>query len=146
MTGEETAVIHYLARGVAKPTFVPPRPYEGGLGGRPTLVQNPETLCQLALIARFGSDWFRELGSDADPGSALVTISGAVRDPGVYELAFGTPMTDLLTAAGGASEPLAGAACRRLLRNLGRRHRARWRCGSHARIYGRWVARLAPGC
>ncbi len=106
VTGEETAVIHHLARGVAKPTFVPPRPYERGLGGRPTLVQNPETLCQLALIARFGSDWFRELGSHADPGSALVTISGAVRDPGVYELAFGTPMTDLLAAAGGASEPL----------------------------------------
>ncbi len=106
VTGEETAVIHHLARGVAKPTFVPPRPYERGLGGRPTLVQNPETLSHLALIARFGPDWFRELGSDADPGSALVTISGAVVQPGVYELAFGTPMTDLLAAAGGPDEPL----------------------------------------
>jgi NADH:ubiquinone oxidoreductase subunit F (NADH-binding) len=106
VTGEETAVIHYLARGVSKPTFVPPRPYERGLHGRPTLIQNPETLSQLALIARFGSEWFRELGSEADPGSALVTISGAVATPGVYELAFGTPMTDLLAAAGGPSEPL----------------------------------------
>lgn len=106
VTGEETAVLNYLARGVPKPTFVPPRPYERGLRGRPTLVQNPETLCQLALIARFGSDWFRELGSNADPGSALVTISGAVMTPGVYEVAFGTPMTDLLAAAGGPSEPL----------------------------------------
>jgi len=106
VTGEETAVLQYLARGVAKPTFVPPRPFERGLRGRPTLVQNAETLSQLALIARFGSRWFRELGSDADPGSALVTISGAVRHPGVYELAFGTPMTDLLAAAGGSTEPL----------------------------------------
>jgi NADH:ubiquinone oxidoreductase subunit F (NADH-binding) len=60
----------------------------------------------MALIARFGPEWFRELGSDADPGSALVTISGAVKTPGVYELAFGTPMIDLLAAAGGAAEPL----------------------------------------
>ncbi|HEY5188031.1 MAG TPA: NADH-ubiquinone oxidoreductase-F iron-sulfur binding region domain-containing protein [Solirubrobacteraceae bacterium] len=106
VTGEETAVLQFLARGVPKPTFVPPRPYERGLGGRPTLIQNSETCAQMALIARFGAEWFRELGSDADPGSALVTISGAVRTPGVYELAFGTPMTDLLAAAGGASEPL----------------------------------------
>ena len=106
VTGEETAVLNFLSRGVAKPTFVPPRPYERGLGGRPTLIQNAETCAQIALIARFGSDWFRELGSAADPGSALVTISGAVATPGVYELAFGTPMTDLLAAAGGPSEPL----------------------------------------
>ncbi|MDQ6836710.1 MAG: SLBB domain-containing protein [Actinomycetota bacterium] len=106
VTGEETAVIQWLARGVAKPTFVPPRPFDRGLRGRPTLIQNPETLCQLALIARFGAEWFRELGSDADPGSALITISGAVHSPGVYELAFGTPMVDLLDAAGGPTEPL----------------------------------------
>lgn len=106
VTGEETAVIQFLARGVAKPTVVPPRPYERGLRGRPTLVQNPETLCQLALIGRFGPEWFRELGSAADPGSALVTISGAVAAPGVYELAFGTPIADLLEAAGGPVEPL----------------------------------------
>jgi NADH:ubiquinone oxidoreductase subunit F (NADH-binding) len=106
VTGEETAVIQWMARGVAKPIFTPPRPYEKGLGGRPTLIQNAETLAQLALIARFGAQWFRELGSDADPGSALVTISGAVQSPGVYELAFGTSMTDLLAAAGGPTERL----------------------------------------
>ena len=106
VTGEETAVIQWMARGVPKPVFTPPRPFEKGLRGRPTLIQNAETLAQIALIARFGPDWFRELGSDADPGSALVTISGAVRHPGVYELAFGTPMHDLLAAAGGPQEPL----------------------------------------
>ncbi len=106
VTGEETALINHLERGIAKPTFVPPRPYEHGLHGRPTLVQNPETLAQLALIARFGNDWFRQLGSAADPGSMLATISGAVAAPGVYELALGTPLPDLLRAAGGPIEPL----------------------------------------
>jgi NADH:ubiquinone oxidoreductase subunit F (NADH-binding) len=106
VTGEESAVVHYLNSDVAKPTFIPPRPFERGYRGRPTLIQNAETLAQLALVARFGSRWYRELGTVADPGSALVTISGAVRAPGVYELAFGTPMSDLLDAAGAPSEPL----------------------------------------
>lgn len=106
VTGEESAVINALNGGPAIPVAVPPRPFERGFRGRPTLIQNPETLAQIALIARFGADWFRELGTDADPGSALVTISGAVASPGVYELAFGTPMTDLLAAAGGPTEGL----------------------------------------
>ncbi len=106
VTGEESAVIQRLNGGAPKPTLVPPRPYERGYRGRPTLVQNPETLAQIALVARYGGLWYRELGTNADPGSALVTISGAVAAPGVYELAFGTPMTDLLTAAGGSTEPL----------------------------------------
>lgn len=106
VAGEESAVVHYLNGGGPLPTFVPPRPFERGYRGRPTLIQNPETLAQIALVARFGSRWYRELGTAADPGSALVTISGAVAAPGVYELAFGTTMNDLLDAAGGAVEPL----------------------------------------
>jgi NADH:ubiquinone oxidoreductase subunit F (NADH-binding) len=106
VAGEESAVVHYLNGGPELPTFIPPRPFERGYRGRPTLIQNPETLAQLALVARFGSRWYRELGTVADPGSALVTITGAVRAPGVYELAFGTAMSDLLAAAGGPSEPL----------------------------------------
>ena len=106
VAGEETAVLQYLERGTAKPTFVPPRPFERGYRGRPTLIQNPETLAQIALVARYGAGWYRELGTSADPGTALVTISGTVAAPGVYELAFGTPFPDLLSAAGGSSEPL----------------------------------------
>jgi NADH:ubiquinone oxidoreductase subunit F (NADH-binding) len=106
VAGEESAVIHYLNGGRPTPTFVPPRPYQRGYRGRPTLIQNPETLAQIALVARFGDSWYRELGTAADPGSALVTISGAVQAPGVYELAFGTSMRDLLAAAGGSTEPL----------------------------------------
>jgi NADH:ubiquinone oxidoreductase subunit F (NADH-binding) len=106
VAGEESAVMHYLNGGRPLPTFVPPRPYQRGYRGRPTLVQNPETLAQVALVARFGEHWYRELGTSADPGSALVTISGAVGAPGVYELAFGTPLTALLDAAGGETEEL----------------------------------------
>jgi NADH:ubiquinone oxidoreductase subunit F (NADH-binding) len=106
VAGEESAVMHYLNGGAPLPTFVPPRPYQKGYRGRPTLIQNPETLAQVALVARFGERWYRELGTSADPGSALVTIIGAVAAPGVYELAFGTPMTALVDAAGGETEPL----------------------------------------
>jgi NADH:ubiquinone oxidoreductase subunit F (NADH-binding) len=106
VTGEESAVVNLLGGGPELPTFVPPRPYERGYRGRPTLLQNPETLAQIALVARYGATWYRELGTDADPGSALITIGGAVRAPGVYELAFGTTLAELVNAAGGPSEPL----------------------------------------
>jgi NADH:ubiquinone oxidoreductase subunit F (NADH-binding) len=104
VVGEETALVQFLNRGVAKPTFTPPRPFERGVGKAPTLVQNVETLAQLALIARFGPEWFREVGTAAEPGSALVTISGAVAEPGVYEVALGTPLRDLVALAGGVTE------------------------------------------
>jgi NADH:ubiquinone oxidoreductase subunit F (NADH-binding) len=106
VAGEESAVVHYLNGGPELPTLVPPRPFERGYRRRPTLIQNAETLAQVALVARFGEHWYRELGTTADPGSVLVTISGAVRAPGVYEMAFGTPMADLLEAAGGPTEEL----------------------------------------
>ena len=106
VAGEETAMINYLNGGPAVPSFVPPRPFERGFRGRPTLIQNTETLAQIALVARFGDRWYRELGTTADPGSTLVTITGAVGAPGVYETAFGTPVEDLLAAAGGTREPL----------------------------------------
>lgn len=106
VAGEETAIVHSLNGGPATPTFTPPRPFERGVGGAPTLVQNVETLAHLALIARFGPRWFRALGTAAEPGSALVTVSGAVGRPGVYELPLGLPFADLLAWANGPSEPL----------------------------------------
>ncbi len=62
-----------------EPTFTPPRPSERGVDRRPTLVNNAETMAHLALIARHGAQWFRELGTDRQPGSTLVTLAGAVR-------------------------------------------------------------------
>jgi NADH:ubiquinone oxidoreductase subunit F (NADH-binding) len=102
--GQETAAIAHLNGRPALPTTVPPRPFERGVGNGPTFISNVETLAHVALIARHGADWFRALGSSTQPGSALVTLGGAVARPGVYEIAFGSPMADLLRAAGGATE------------------------------------------
>lgn len=102
LAGEESALTHWLNAGRALPTLVPPRPFERGVHGRPTLVQNVETLAHLAQIARYGDGWFRELGTRRDPGSGLVTVSGAVARPGVYEIACGTRLDDLVAAAGAA--------------------------------------------
>jgi NADH:ubiquinone oxidoreductase subunit F (NADH-binding) len=99
--GQETAVVQYLNGGPALPTVMPPRPFEAGVGGRPTLVQNAETAAHIALIARHGAAWFRELGTPDEPGTALFTVSGAVGRRGVYEAAFGTPLTSLLADTGG---------------------------------------------
>ena len=79
---------------------MPPRPFERGVDGAPTLVQNVETLAHIALIARHGADWFRSVGSPTQPGTALVTLGGAVARPGVYEIALGSPLADLLARGG----------------------------------------------
>jgi NADH:ubiquinone oxidoreductase subunit F (NADH-binding) len=106
VAGEETALVNLLNGGPATPTFTPPRPYERGVRGVPTLVQNVETLAHLALIARYGSDWFRAVGTRDEPGSALVTLGGTVRRPGVYEIPLGLPFAELLDWAGGALAPV----------------------------------------
>ncbi len=108
VSGEETALISFLNGGAAKPTSIPPRPFERGVGGAPTLVQNVETLCHLALIARFGSAWFRELGTTREPGSVLVTIFGAVRRRGIHEFELGTPLSQVISEAGGLTGPVSG--------------------------------------
>jgi NADH:ubiquinone oxidoreductase subunit F (NADH-binding) len=107
VAGEASAVVHWVERGDPRPTRTPPRLSEHGLDGRPTLVQNVETLAHLALIARHGADWFRSAGTQAEPGSMLVTLIGAVRRPGVYEIEIGTPVDQVLRIAGGPAAPLA---------------------------------------
>jgi NADH:ubiquinone oxidoreductase subunit F (NADH-binding) len=78
---------------------------------RPTLINNTETLAHLALIARHGASWFRQLGTASQPGSALVTLTGPVADPGVYEIEHGASLSSLIAAAGGArTQVRAGAS------------------------------------
>jgi NADH:ubiquinone oxidoreductase subunit F (NADH-binding) len=90
VASEETALIHYLNGGEARPTFTPPRPFEQGVGRRPTLVNNVETLAHIAAIARRGADWFREVGDPDEPGTLLVTISGFEVARRVAEVPTGT--------------------------------------------------------
>ena len=101
---EQSSIVGYLNGGPAKPTFSPPRPHQRGVHGRPTLVNNVETLAHLALIARFGDRWFRRIGLPSAPGSTLVTVSGAVARPGVYEIEMGTPAGQVVMLAGGPAE------------------------------------------
>jgi NADH:ubiquinone oxidoreductase subunit F (NADH-binding) len=106
--GEESALAHWLNGGPAKPTLTPPRPSERGVDGRPTLVQNVETLAHVGLIARHGADWFARLGPDEEPGSMLVTIDGGVARPGVREIALGTRVGAALELAGGPTGGVGG--------------------------------------
>jgi NADH:ubiquinone oxidoreductase subunit F (NADH-binding) len=103
VAGQESALVNHLNGGPALPTFTPPMPFEQGVRRRPTLVSNAETFAHIALIARYGSQWFRELGTPSQPGSALVTLSGPVANPGVYEIEYGASLSALLQAAGGTT-------------------------------------------
>jgi NADH:ubiquinone oxidoreductase subunit F (NADH-binding) len=98
VAGEESAAVHYVNDADARPTTVPPRPYERGVRGQPTLVQNVESLAHAALIGRFGDAWYRAVGSGETPGTALVTVNGT-HSRNVREIALGTPLSEL---AGGA--------------------------------------------
>lgn len=101
VASEESALVNFINTGVARPTTKPPRPFERGIDGRPTMIANVETLAHVALIARYGADWFREVGTADSPGTVLVTAGGAVASPGVLEVALGTPLGTVLELAGG---------------------------------------------
>jgi len=104
VASEESALVNLLNTGDARPTSKPPRPDQRGVAGRPTLVDNVETLAHLALIARYGADWFRATGTQDTPGTTLVTVTGAVREPGVREVACGTPVGTVLRLADAAAD------------------------------------------
>ena len=100
VASEETAVVHWLNGGEAKPTFTPPRPFEQGVGRRPTLINNVETLAHLAMLARRGDEWFRSVGDVDEPGTLLVTLNGAGLDRAVAEVPTGTTVGKVVERAG----------------------------------------------
>ncbi|MGA8923521.1 MAG: SLBB domain-containing protein, partial [Candidatus Dormiibacterota bacterium] len=109
IAGESSAAINRASGGPSKPKFSLQRAAEKGVDDRPTLVQNAETLAHVATIARYGSDWFRKLGTEQSPGSTLLTLCGNVRRPGVYEVDLGARLGSVLDAVGGTATPPAGA-------------------------------------
>lgn len=104
VASEQSAIVRAINGGPGQPTFSPPRTHQRGVGNRATLVNNVETLAHLALVGRYGDTWFREAGLPSAPGTALVTVSGAVARPGVQEIELGTEIGEVLTRAGGPVE------------------------------------------
>jgi len=103
VAGEETALLAALAGDRGMPVIRPPYPTERGLGGDPTTVQNAETLAHAAWILRHGTQEFRSVGSADSPGTKLVSIYGRVANPGLAEVALGSPLSTLVKIAGGGS-------------------------------------------
>ena len=106
--GEETALLNSLEGKRAIPRAKPPFPQVSGLFGRPTIVNNVETLCNITHIVGKGPDWFKSLGLGDDSGTKLFGASGKVKRPGCWELPMGTTIGEILEDhAGGMREGLA---------------------------------------
>ena len=102
--GEETALLESLEGKKGQPRFKPPFPANFGLYGRPTTVNNTETLSSVPAIMRNGGKWFADLGVPNSGGLKLFSVSGHVNKPGVFEIPMGLPFSELLAMAGGVRE------------------------------------------
>jgi NADH:ubiquinone oxidoreductase subunit F (NADH-binding) len=103
VAGEESALVEWIGTGQSLPSFRPDKGTPLRIGRRAVLVHNTETLAHVGMIARRGPESFRQRGMPEEPGTTLVTISGAVKHPGVVEIDRGTPLLDVVAR----SEPLA---------------------------------------
>jgi len=103
--GEETAMLESLEGKLGQPRLRPPFPPSFGLYGKPTVVNNVETLANVPLIVEKGADWYRSFGTEKSPGTKVFSVSGNVVKPGNYELPLGTTFRELIYEhAGGISE------------------------------------------
>ena len=102
--GEETAIFNSIEGFRGEPRTKPPFPVEKGLFGKPTVVNNVETLVNVPLILTEGAAAYRAIGTEASAGPKLFCLSGNVERPGVYEVPFGTTLRELLSLAGGVPE------------------------------------------
>jgi len=107
VAGEESALMHWLNDHESLPQYRPQRPNVLEVAGHAALVENAETCANVGLIGRFGAAWFRGVGTEASPGSALVSVTGAVERPTVVEIALGTPLRTVLALAGADPRPRA---------------------------------------
>ncbi len=99
--GEETALMESLEGKKGQPRFKPPFPANFGLYGKPSTINNTETLASVPAIVRNGADWFLNIGKPNNGGPKIFSVSGHVGKPGNYEIPLGTPFRDLLEMAGG---------------------------------------------
>ncbi len=99
--GEETALLESLEGKKGQPRFKPPFPASFGLYGRPTTINNTETLSSIPVILRNGGEWFRDLGVENSGGEKLFSMSGHLNNPGNFEVPMGMPFSELLDLAGG---------------------------------------------
>jgi NADH-quinone oxidoreductase subunit F len=99
--GEETALLESLEGKKGQPRFKPPFPAQYGLYGKPTTINNTETLASVPSILREGAQWFADLGVPNSGGPKLFSVSGHVAKPGNFEIPLGTPFSELLELAGG---------------------------------------------
>lgn len=105
--GEETALMNSLEGLRANPRLKPPFPAQAGLWGKPTTINNVESLCSAVHIIDRGADWFASMGTEKSKGHKLYQVSGPFKRPGVYELPMGTTFRELLMDwAGGPTEPI----------------------------------------
>ncbi len=99
--GEETALLESLEGKLGQPRLRPPFPALYGLFGKPTVINNVETLTNLPPILSRGADWFRSQGTEKSPGVKIFSLSGNVNHPGNYELPLGTSFRELIYTHGG---------------------------------------------
>ncbi len=99
--GEETSMLESLEGKRGYPRVKPPFPAQKGLWGRPTTINNIETLANVPLVINNGAEWFGNIGAEGHPGPVLYGISGHVNKPGVYELPSGVPVMDLINEVAG---------------------------------------------
>jgi NADH-quinone oxidoreductase subunit F len=102
--GEETALINALEGKRPVPRAKPPFPLACGLWGRPTLVNNPETVANIPHIVNNGAEWFKSLSACADGGTKIYGVSGRVNKPGAWELPMGTTIEELIEDHGGGMQ------------------------------------------
>lgn len=99
--GEETALLESIEGKKGQPRFKPPFPAGFGLYGKPTTINNTETLASVPVILQNGGKWFLEMGKPNNGGTKLFSVSGHVNNPGNFEIPLGTPFSELLKMAGG---------------------------------------------
>ncbi len=111
IAGEETAQLNSLEGFRATPRLKPPFPAISGLYGKPTIINNVETLCNVVHIVNRGVEWFKSIGKPKNTGTKIFQVSGQVQRPGCFEFPLGVPLRQVLDAAGGMLPGRSFKAC-----------------------------------